>query len=97
VRRKLLLRSVSLEDRLLVLRQNQKSKSLGCKAREKLSVYMKKKFEEKVIQKFPFRCPYCDQPICYDEFNLRIGENKIRCPSCKKMYIKVVLDDKGEG
>jgi C4-type Zn-finger protein len=46
--------------------------------------------EEKVIQKFPFRCPYCDQPISYDEFDLRIGENKIRCPSCKKMYIKVV-------
>jgi DNA-directed RNA polymerase subunit RPC12/RpoP len=91
------LRSVSLEDWLLALRQNQKSKDLERNAKEKLSVCMKKKFEEKVVQNFPNRCPYCDQPISYDEFDLRIGENKIRCPSCKRMYIKVVLDDEGEG
>jgi uncharacterized C2H2 Zn-finger protein len=53
---------------------------------------MKKKLEEQVIQKFPYRCPYCDQPISYDQFDLRDGENEIRCPSCNKIYIKVVGD-----
>jgi uncharacterized Zn-finger protein len=52
--------------------------------------------EEQVIQKFPHRCPYCDQPVSYDQFNLRKGENEIRCPSCKKIYIKVVSADNGE-
>jgi len=51
---------------------------------------MGKKPEEQVIQRFPYRCPYCDQPISYDQFDLRDGENEIRCPSCKKIYIKVV-------
>jgi len=53
---------------------------------------MKKKLEEQVVHKFPHRCPYCDQPISYDQFDLRDGENEIRCPSCKKIYIKVVGD-----
>jgi len=53
---------------------------------------MKKKLEEQVVQKFPHRCPYCDQPICYNPFDLQDGENEIRCPSCKKIYIKVVGD-----
>jgi len=51
---------------------------------------MKSKLEEQVVQKFPLRCPYCDQPISYDSLDLRDGENEVRCPSCKKMYIKVV-------
>jgi len=58
-----------------------------------MQMHVKKKFEEQVVQKFPCRCPYCDQPVSYDRFNLKIGENEIRCPSCKKRYIKVVLDD----
>ena len=49
--------------------------------------------EDQVIQKFPCRCPYCDQPISYEQFDLKIGDNEIECPSCKKIYIKVVLDD----
>jgi hypothetical protein len=53
---------------------------------------MKSKLEEQVVQKFPHRCPYCDQPISYDQFDLRDGENEIQCPSCKKRYIKVVGD-----
>ena len=53
---------------------------------------MKSKLEEQVVQKFPLRCPYCDQPISYDQLDLREGENEIRCPSCKKIYIKVVGD-----
>jgi Zn finger protein HypA/HybF involved in hydrogenase expression len=53
---------------------------------------MKKKLKEQVVQKFPYRCPYCDQPISYDQFDLKVGENKIQCPSCKKIYIKVVSD-----
>ena len=53
---------------------------------------MKKKLEEQVIQKFPYRCPYCDQPVSYDQFDLKIGENEIQCPSCKKIFIKVVGD-----
>jgi uncharacterized Zn-finger protein len=48
------------------------------------------KFEEKVNQKFPYRCPYCDQTISYDQFDLKAGENEIQCPSCQKTYIKVV-------
>ena len=57
---------------------------------------MKKKLEEQVVQKFPHRCPYCDQPISYDQFDLRDGENEIRCPFCKKIYIKVVSEEKSE-
>jgi len=53
---------------------------------------VKKKLEEQVVQKFLHRCPYCDQPISYDQFDLRDGENEIQCPSCKKVYIKVVGD-----
>jgi uncharacterized Zn-finger protein len=57
---------------------------------------MKKKLEEQVVQKFRHRCPYCDQPISYDQFDLRDGENEIRCPFCKKIYIKVVSEEKSE-
>jgi uncharacterized C2H2 Zn-finger protein len=57
---------------------------------------MKKKFEEKVVQEFPRRCPYCDQLISYDQFALRDGENEIRCPSCRKIYIKVVSEEKNK-
>jgi uncharacterized Zn-finger protein len=57
---------------------------------------MKFKLEEQEVQEFPHRCPYCDQPISYDQFNLRVGENEIRCPSCKKIYIKVVSKEKRE-
>jgi transposase-like protein len=52
--------------------------------------------EEQVIQKFHYRCPYCDQPISYEKDNLKAGENEIRCPSCHKIYIKVVLDPSGK-
>ena len=51
---------------------------------------MKSKLEERVVQEFPHRCPYCDQPISYDPLDLRNGENEIRCPSCEKIYIRVV-------
>jgi len=53
---------------------------------------MKSKSEEQVVQEFPYRCPYCDQSISYDQYDLREGENEVRCPSCKKTYIKVVED-----
>jgi ribosomal protein L37AE/L43A len=53
---------------------------------------MRRKLEEEVVQKFPYRCPYCDHPISYDQFNLRTGENEMKCPSCRKKYIKVVYD-----
>jgi DNA-directed RNA polymerase subunit RPC12/RpoP len=53
---------------------------------------MKKKLEEKVIQEFSHRCPYCDHPISYDEIDLKSGENEIECPSCKRIFIKVVSD-----
>ncbi|HMK75181.1 MAG TPA: hypothetical protein VK568_03240 [Thermodesulfobacteriota bacterium] len=52
--------------------------------------YKKTELKEQVIQKFPYRCPYCDQPVSYDQFDLKIGENEIRCLSCKKIYIKMV-------
>jgi uncharacterized protein YbaR (Trm112 family) len=53
---------------------------------------MKKKTLEQVIQKFPYRCPYCEQPITYDDLNLKPGENEITCPFCKKTYIRIVPD-----
>jgi len=55
------------------------------------------KLEEQVVQKFHYRCPYCEQPISYDQFDLKVGEKEIQCPSCKKTYIKVVSDLFGEG
>ena len=55
---------------------------------------MKKRVEEQVIQKLAYRCPYCDQPIAYDELLLKPGENEVICPSCNKKYIKVVGDHK---
>ena len=56
---------------------------------------MKKKTLEQVIQKFPYRCPYCDHPITYVDLRLKLGENEIMCPSCKRTYIKIVLDFPG--
>jgi hypothetical protein len=52
----------------------------------------KKELEEQLVQKFPYRCPYCDQAISYNQFDLKVGENEIQCFSCKKIYIKVVLN-----
>jgi ribosomal protein L37AE/L43A len=65
---------------------------LGFRVWGETLIQMKKKLEEQVIQKFPYHCPYCDQPVSYDQFDLKIGENKIECPSCKKIFIKVVGD-----
>jgi uncharacterized Zn-finger protein len=45
--------------------------------------------KEEIVEKFPHRCPYCDQPISYDPFDLKVGENEVQCPSCKKIYIKI--------
>ncbi len=47
---------------------------------------------EMVVQKFEHRCPYCDQPVSYEQFDLKEGENRILCPSCGQTYIKVVLE-----
>jgi hypothetical protein len=51
---------------------------------------VRKGLEEQLVQKFSYRCPYCNEPISYDQFNLKVGENEIQCPSCKKIYIKAV-------
>ncbi len=51
---------------------------------------MKKNLEEQVVQRFPHRCPYCDQPVDYDQIELQEGENLIECRFCQKSYIKVV-------
>ena len=51
---------------------------------------MKKKFEEQIIQKLPYRCPYCEHPVTYDDLPLKPGENKVKCSSCKRIYIKIV-------
>jgi hypothetical protein len=56
--------------------------------------HKKKEFEEQLVQKFPRCCPYCDQPVSYDQFDLKAGENEIQCLSCKKTYIKVITDCK---
>jgi rubrerythrin len=57
---------------------------------------MEKKLEEQVVQEFPYRCPYCDHAISYDQFGLREGENEIQCPFCNRIYLKVVSDSYGE-
>lgn len=51
---------------------------------------MMKEPSETVVQQFSYRCPYCDQPVSYEEFDLKEGENRIPCPSCGQIYIKVV-------
>jgi len=48
--------------------------------------------KEIVVQEFPHRCPYCDQPVSYEQFDLKPGENLIRCPSCQTTFVKVVQD-----
>jgi len=53
--------------------------------------------EEQVVQVFSYRCPYCDQPVSYEQLDLKIGENEIQCPSCKKAYMKVVVPSITEG
>jgi hypothetical protein len=50
----------------------------------------KKRFDEQVIQEFSHRCPYCEQPISYEDLHLQPGENEIICPSCNRTYIKIV-------
>ena len=65
---------------------------MNCKAKQST----KREFEEQLIQKFPHRCPYCDQPISYNEFDLKVGEHVIQCFSCKKTFIKVVLNSDEE-
>ncbi len=51
---------------------------------------MKKGLEEQLVQRFFRRCPYCDQPVSYNQLDLKVGENEIQCPSCKRAYIKMV-------
>jgi transposase-like protein len=58
---------------------------------------MRRKSEEQIVQKLPYRCPYCEQPITYDDLNLKPGENEITCPSCKRTYIKLVAPPLTEG
>jgi len=58
---------------------------------------MMKKLKEQIMQEFPHRCPYCEKTITYEQFNLKAGENEIKCPSCKKKYIKVVAPSFTEG
>ena len=53
---------------------------------------MKKGCDDQIVQSFPHGCPYCDQSVSYDPFDLKGGENSIQCPSCKKKFIKVVSD-----
>ncbi len=52
--------------------------------------FMTKRLEELIVQQFPRRCPYCEKEITYEEMDLKLGENPIKCPSCKKSYIKIV-------
>ena len=58
---------------------------------------MKKGCDDQIVQSFPHRCPYCDQSVSYDQFDLKKGENPIRCPSCDRIFIKVVSNLLEEG
>jgi rubrerythrin len=77
--------------------QSSKFKATKTYMVKKSNDYSQMKLEEQMIQKFSYRCPYCDQPISYENYDLKVGENEIQCPSCKKIYIKVVSDPFGEG
>lgn len=59
--------------------------------------YEKMESEEQVLQEFSYRCSYCDQPVSYDQLGLKMGENEIQCPFCKKAYRKVVAPSFTEG
>ncbi|MCX8118142.1 MAG: hypothetical protein N3G78_09445 [Desulfobacterota bacterium] len=48
--------------------------------------------EEQIVQKFPHRCPYCEEEVSYEAVALNPGENELVCPSCRRTYIKVILD-----
>ena len=52
---------------------------------------------EVVVQQFLRRCPYCEEPISYEQIRLTPGENAIPCPSCKKVFIRIVCDVSEEG
>jgi len=52
---------------------------------------MKKK-KEQIVQRFPYRCPYCDQIVSYEKIDLKPGENEVKCPWCNRKYIKVILN-----
>jgi hypothetical protein len=58
---------------------------------------MKKESKEIVVQALPHRCPYCDQIISYDQFDLKAGENPVQCPSCQKTFIRIVPEPLEEG
>jgi len=53
--------------------------------------------EEFVVQQLEPRCPYCDQPISYDRVDLRAGENPITCPSCQKVFFKIISPSNTKG
>ncbi len=46
--------------------------------------------EDHIVQKFDPRCPYCDRVMTYEGVDLEPGENEITCPSCGRVFIKVV-------
>jgi uncharacterized C2H2 Zn-finger protein len=52
--------------------------------------------EEQLVQEFPHRCPYCEQVVSYENIEFKVGENEIKCPSCKTVYIKVVPGTTGK-
>jgi hypothetical protein len=93
--------SLILQSRSSIVCKNQalgdRQEMIGGRGRGETLASMKKKLEGEIIQEFPYRCPYCDEPISYDQFDLGTGENKVQCPSCKKIYIKVVSNSYGEG
>jgi transcription elongation factor Elf1 len=59
--------------------------------------YKKVELEEQLVQEFSYRCPYCDQPVSYNQLELKAGENEVQCFSCKKTYTKVVEPPLSEG
>lgn len=56
------------------------------------NAFMKSNLREQIVQEFLYRCPYCDEPVSYGQFDLKTGENEVQCLSCRKTYIKVVGD-----
>ena len=52
--------------------------------------------EEQIVQRFSHRCPYCDETLVYAGMDLKTGENEIVCPSCRRVFVKVVSEPCGE-
>jgi DNA-directed RNA polymerase subunit RPC12/RpoP len=48
--------------------------------------------EERIIQKLPRRCPYCDEVIP-EEVNPGEDRREERCPHCGRVFVRMSLEE----